>query len=69
MAETKDKANRIVFYPGELPVRNAEEKILVKNKSRLIVLTVVLTWFALAIGIPTLVTIGNKLFAIKPVLY
>jgi len=69
MAEMEKKANRIVYYPGELPERSTAEKMAIKDKSRLIVITVILVWFSLAIGVPAIVTVGKKLFGMTPILY
>jgi len=69
MAEMEKKVNRIVYYPGEKPVLSTAEKMAIKEKSRLIILTVILVWFSLAIGVPTIVTVGKKLFGMTPILY
>ncbi len=69
MLAQKEKINRIVHYPGVITERTNGEKIQAKDKERLIVLSVVLFWFAMVIGVPALINIGRALFAAKPVLY
>ncbi len=69
MVETKEKINRIIYYPGYTKEFTNEEKIRIKNKSRLIVLSFVLGLWTLILGSAAIVTLGHKLFGAAPILY